>query len=438
MTALRAAREALRDPGGLPAGASCAVAADGAATVLDPSARRRYVLEPLGSAGSGASAAVASLVSAPAAAPTAAAATSASAAPAPAEVPRASPAQVEAPPAAPARAEAAPAKARKATMAYAPASNDAPATKDAAATAPATVAPTTKPAAVPTSGDPLALQLLLERNQDPAGDNPLRYRERAYAMPPDASVTEAEAALRFKLAELQETLASEPVGKFVNLAVFDHRWQGVPERPPVIVLQWRDWRDETSVDYPAAHPSLAPPAPENDERLADAFEALQDLAALTTASDGLDFAVRLIDRLVPCEAVSACVYDINTDELRFVALSGTSAADMRGHAVPSTVGLLAASLRAEDRVSVFPNVASESAFDPGVDGRPFLEVRDLMYRPITHDGRLLGLLHLANRSAATFSRPDAALVDYVARQLAPFLRDANLRRQSTTPPAKGS
>ncbi|MFW5921413.1 MAG: hypothetical protein ACOCUS_06190, partial [Polyangiales bacterium] len=46
MSALKTGRGELGEQGGVPTGASCAVAPDGKVTVLDPSQRRRYVLTP--------------------------------------------------------------------------------------------------------------------------------------------------------------------------------------------------------------------------------------------------------------------------------------------------------------------------------------------------------------------------------------------------------
>src|SRR5215831_12998201 len=47
MSALRAARQAMSQRPSLPPGASCTVDAQGIATVLDPSSRRKFVLSPL-------------------------------------------------------------------------------------------------------------------------------------------------------------------------------------------------------------------------------------------------------------------------------------------------------------------------------------------------------------------------------------------------------
>jgi hypothetical protein len=285
------------------------------------------------------------------------------------------------------------------------------------------------------------LELLFERNEEPTDGNPLLYCERAYLLPRGTNVAEAEAALRWKLADMQRELASRRRGKLVNLAVFDHRWQDSPERPPVITLQWRDWRSEVVVDYPAAaRMSSTPPAQmsggAHDDRLADVFEALGGLSRLPSAADALDFAVQLLARSVPCEAVAACLYDINTDELRFVALTGPGASEIQGRAVPRSSGLFGQAARLEHHASVFRDVFMEPSFDPELDSRPGLDARTVVLRPIVHEHQLLGMLQLINRQGKLeFTGEDAHLVSYIAERLADFINAAR-RQRSQQPPAR--
>jgi hypothetical protein len=278
---------------------------------------------------------------------------------------------------------------------------------------------------------PLELEVLLERNDDPTPENPLCYRERAYLLPRGTSVPEAEAALRWKLSDLRRAMEGKPRGAFVNLAVFDHRWKDAPERPPVITLQWRDWRNEVAVDYPAAArlSSLPPAAAAGpDDRLADVFEALDELPRLRTPAEGLDFAVRLLERMIPSEATSACLYDINTDELRFVALSGMGATERQGQAVARGAGLFGQAAKAEHNSSVFPNVLVEPLFDSALDSRPGVDARNVLLRPIVHEHQLLGMLQLLNRNnAAAFSAQDVSVINYVAERLAVFLVNVRAR-----------
>jgi hypothetical protein len=188
-----------------------------------------------------------------------------------------------------------------------------------------------------------------------------------------------------------------------------------------------------SVPAPAIAPASEPPhrqvrtsTDEHDARLAHAFEAAQDLLFLTTPVEGLDFVVRLLGELVPCEAVSACLYDIDTDEFRFVALTGPGSDERRGEAVPRSMGIMGVVGDSEDSSGIrLAQPISHPRFDPGVDGRVGLEPHDVLYQPVTHHNRLLGVLQLLNRAPGRgFSQSDADLVAYVARQTAEFLHQA--------------
>ena len=185
--------------------------------------------------------------------------------------------------------------------------------------------------------------------------------------------------------------------------------------------------------FPAAA-STREPTGEVDHRLATAFEAMPELYFLATPVSGLEFTIELIATLVPCEAISACLYDINTDEFRFVALSGTGAAVRRASAVASQAGLFGVAKRAPAEALVVASAATDVRFDPKVDGREELEVRSLLYLPVRFAGQLLGMLQLINRTHARsraeeqhaslevgFTPADVAVLTYVTTQLAEFL-----------------
>jgi hypothetical protein len=92
--------------------------------------------------------------------------------------------------------------------------------------------------------------VLTARDVEPSQDSPLRYRERTYYVHPGTERDAALALLRSRLATLQRELAAAPPGKYVNLAAFDHVFDGEPGRPPLVTLQWMDWRGEPEVGYP--------------------------------------------------------------------------------------------------------------------------------------------------------------------------------------------
>jgi hypothetical protein len=477
MSALRATRESMQERPSVPPGASCSIDADGVATVLDPGSRRKFVLEPIANI-AGATATLAPANESAAAPQVAAqpqrfpdvsrardsaaqAAADVAARPERMQAPRVEPQAIAASHGQGGGGGGATKKKRFDTIGFsdarlgpgrvqvvggaastAPAANAGgkPLDGSTAQSTPggtlprASVAERAESVSVRASGKPRAeLELLLERDEEPSASNPLSYRERAYLLTRGTTISEAEAALRWKLAELQRALESTPRGRFVNLAVFDHRWSQVPERPPVIALQWRDWRGEVAVDYPAATrlSSLPPPTRPHDDHLPEVFEALAELTRLHTAAEGLDFAVRLLARVIPSEATSACLYDINTDELRFVAAAGTGADGMRGRAVPRAAGLFGRALRAETTASVFADVMVEPAFDPQVDSRPGLDARNMLLRPLVHDRQLMGMLQLVNRTGAgTFSAEDIHAVNYAAERLAEFLHTARMKRRA--------
>jgi hypothetical protein len=274
----------------------------------------------------------------------------------------------------------------------------------------------------------MMLELMLSRDVEPGPENPLTYRERAYLIPKGMTVSEAEAALRFALSHLQKEFENAPRGRFVNLAAFDHDWIDRPQRPPLVALEWRDWRGEPLVDYPAAEQSSLPPtAPEGDDRLAVVFESLDELLQLRTAAEGLEFSVRLLAHAVGAEALSGCLYDINTDELRFVAVLGKGASAAQGRAVSRSTGLFGKAASLEHAALVIPDLTMEAGYDAELEGRPGLLATNMLLRPLTYDGELLGMLQLINRTTGGFSAADVHLVNYLAERLAEFLRDARAR-----------
>jgi hypothetical protein len=474
MTALRSARQSMSERPVLPAGASCSVDANGVATVLDPGARRKFVLAPVDAG----EAARPESVKPPAATAPASDAKAGRARfntvsfgpepganppvevriePLPPTVSAPEPHQqaVENPPTPALASPASNDKAEASSPSAFPVTPGAPAASTTAAkkfqtvgfaeglparraeaanrTSSAPASPRMSAAPQPPSGNrpTLELEMLLERDEDPTPGNPLSYRERAYLLARGTTVPEAEAALRWKLSDLQKALQGRARGKLVNLAVFDHRWEDAPERPPVIVLQWRDWRTEVAVDYPAASRLSSDPPPAGaaqDDRIADVFESLEALARMRTPVEALDFAMHLLETTIPAEATSACLYDINTDELRFVAVSGTGAMEMQGRGIPRGAGLFGQAVRAEHHSSLFKDVLVEPAFDPAVDSRVGVQPRNALLRPIVHEHQLLGALQLINcKSADGFTAQDIHVMNYVAERLAEFLRKARAK-----------
>ena len=280
-----------------------------------------------------------------------------------------------------------------------------------------------------------ALTLIGSRDVERGTDTTLTYRERAYLLPGGGSREQLEQLLYAKLGELQAELATRPRGKYVTLAVFDQRPGEDGQRAPLATLEWKDWRgapvfllprEEPPADTAVRAPTggSAPRAGEPgdlDARLASAFEAMHDLHFADTPRAALELSVGLLERLVPCEALSGCLYDLDTDELRFVSLTGVGAPERQASAVPASEGLIGAALSMGDEVVVVQQAARNARFDAAIDGRLGLEVDDLAYVPLRQHGQVFGMLQLINRSAAGgFSEADVAVLSYVAGQLSRF------------------
>lgn len=317
------------------------------------------------------------------------------------------------------------------------------------------------------SSTPATVVTILSRDAEPTPASPLLYRERCYFAPAGTDSQSARALLTQELLGLQRTLAGRDRGILVSLALFDHYFEVRPERGPIATLEWKDWRGdpvfvwhnaataepaqaapssntsdvessphESGIRAPSAAlatPFATVPAPsdawagrdvtgEQDRRLAHAFEAAQDLYFLGSVADGLDFGVKLLAELIPCEAISGCLYDINTNEFRFVALTGPGADDRRAQAVPATSGIMGVAAQAPEELTLVRDVATDERFDPGIDGRTGLTPRSMLLFPMRSGESLLGMLQLINRERREFTDGDVAVGAYVAKQVGEFLQ----------------
>lgn len=252
-----------------------------------------------------------------------------------------------------------------------------------------------------------------------------------YAVPGAFEAGTGEKLATKLLRQVQDELRPEKGAKFVRIELFDHVWKATPVRPSVVRLEWKDWNESIDIEFPLeedARQSEMPrissvPPPPTEDRLATAFEACHDLLFLRNRAEALEFAVHLLEELVPCEATAAFLLDVNTDEFRLVSARGLGASGRRGQAFPSSVGLLgAASSLAEHAVLVLADAPADPRYDEKVDGIPGLDTRALLYRPLIHKGRLFGVLQLANGIARPmFTEADCEVVDYVTQQLSIFV-----------------
>jgi len=295
----------------------------------------------------------------------------------------------------------------------------------------ASKARTPRPSAPPPDTVENKLILLAQREETPNASSPIHFRERMYAVPVPFEPGTGEKLATKLLRRVQEELKEARGPKFVRIELFDHIWKTTPENAAVVRLEWKDWNTSIEIEFPLEDEirhsdvpriSSVPPPPTED-RLGAAFEACHDLLFLKNRAEALEFAVHLLEELVPCEASAAFLLDVNTDEFRVVAARGTGARLRKGKALPSSAGLLgAASSLAEHAVLVLADAAADPRYDENIDGIPGMDARALLYRPLVHKGRLFGLLQLANGIAGQmFTEADCEVVDYVTQQLSIFV-----------------
>jgi hypothetical protein len=116
-----------------------------------------------------------------------------------------------------------------------------------AAIAPSEPAPPPAVAAPSPSGssEPLPpAELLFQREEDPSATSPLTYRETVWVVPAGTSADAAVRLLVGMFEGVRAALAGAKPGKLVNMAIFDHRFQGKPQAPPLATLTWKDWKDQ--------------------------------------------------------------------------------------------------------------------------------------------------------------------------------------------------
>lgn len=393
--ALQQGRALIGESGGVPAGASCNVNPNGTVTIQDARQRRRYQVLP-------------------------------------AEAPSPTPPVSDAAGSSANRARAIsgdpiPLQPREAL--------DRSPREEPAAHAPEPVRVRRASAPRPTSPPPATVEnkliLLASRDERPTSSSPIHFRERMYALPVHFQTGTGEQLATKLLRDIQNELAQERGARFVRIELFDHIWKREPDHPPVVRVEWKDWNESIDIEFPLdeeTRHSEAPrissvPPPRTEDRLALAFEACHDLLFMKNRAEALEFAVHLLEELVPSEATAAFLLDINTDQFRIVAARGTGANARHSTGLPSASGLLAAASElGEHAVLVLADAAADPRFDENIDGVPGLDVRALLYRPLVHRGRMFGVLQLANGSVrGMFTEADCEVVDYITQQLSVFV-----------------
>ena len=97
---------------------------------------------------------------------------------------------------------------------------------------------------------PAPASVLRRRQEEPTPESPITYREVAYVVEPGVSRGSVEALLWASFRDISRELADRDGQKFVQLAIFDHKFDRRPERAPLGTLAWKDWRGNPVVTFP--------------------------------------------------------------------------------------------------------------------------------------------------------------------------------------------
>ena len=128
---------------------------------------------------------------------------------------------------------------------------------------PADPVPPPPPAPGPAAPSLPAYTVVNTREENPSERSPLSYREYVYAVALGTSDDDALRLILARFASVQQSLEQARPGKLINLAIFDHMFQGRPQRRPLVTLTWKDWKSEApDVQFPARDGvSMPPPGP---------------------------------------------------------------------------------------------------------------------------------------------------------------------------------
>ena len=270
-------------------------------------------------------------------------------------------------------------------------------------------------------------------------------------MPPGTRPDDAVTLLKHYFAEIQLEIAGHGPGKFVNLAVFDHVFKGRPERPAIAALTWKDWRGaDPEITFPAAVPAPRSPTPARgvphaergvtpverrrrsshdipmadvgaDDRLAEVFEAMQDLFLLTTQREAASFALDLALGKIPCEAGSIVFNDLDRGDLFFAAVRGPAADHLTGMRLEQGKGIIGAAARSLEPIAI-ADVSSDPRFFPDFDRMTGFQTRTVLCAPLHYEGRAVGAIELLNKkSGGAFTQSDVNVLSYVAENLGNFV-----------------
>jgi hypothetical protein len=288
-------------------------------------------------------------------------------------------------------------------------------------------------------------KIFFSRDEDKGKAMNLTYRERLFVVDPSTSISEVTTLLEYYWEKLKNEIAKFEKGKFINLAVFDHKYKKRAKRPAIAVLKWKDWLgDEPEISYPLRSPSVfetshIPSAPlkvkdrlpseelqigreikevDPDLALAEVFEEIEPLYRTQTPEEAARFVLDLGMAKIPCEAGSVLLADINRGDLYFAAARGPNAEKLLNIRMDMHKGLVGFAAR-EGMAVAISDVKKDPRFFGEIEKLAGFDTRSILCAPAQYEGRTYGALELLNRKESdTFEQGEINIVSYIASQLA--------------------
>jgi hypothetical protein len=144
---------------------------------------------------------------------------------------------------------------------------------------------------------------------------PILYREYAMAFDANLSPRELERYARAIWEQVRTNIGHRPPGKFVQVALFDHRFSGKPERAPAAVLAWKDWRGDPVIRIRTTKAAVSEVPPEGETAKAapaavrgDALDSgwpVGPISSLPPAAPDSAEAPEIVAHSAPSEVVAA-------------------------------------------------------------------------------------------------------------------------------------
>lgn len=303
--------------------------------------------------------------------------------------------------------------------------------------------------------------LIAQREVEPSANAPLAYREYAYFVKPGGSLSEAERLLWSKIEDVMRTLEKLRARKYVQLAVFDHRFTTEPERAPLATLIWKDWKGAPVLVFPsdpartsqwpfgsAGLPQVSVPPPSKlpaaaadaarvgpiagglkrdseaqrsrdpvADLVSELFDKMHELSFCAGVTEGADFILEVASRMIPAKYCLIHVFDINVGDFVLVRAKGENYERALLSRIPDREPWIATIMRRPVPTRLKGDVASQPRW------RMLGAVlANAVAVPVHMGGRYLGLIELADPAdGGEFFENEVNALSYIAERFAEFL-----------------